>query len=274
MSRWFRMYDEMLDDPKVQMLAPELFKTWVNILALASRRGGALHAVTEVAFALRMSVGDTQAHIDELVRTGLLDIRDDNGVEPHNWWKRQWKGDDSADRVRRHRARKKRECNEHVTGGVTVTVTPPDTETDTDTEDSEVKSQPATKVETEAACVRADLSEAEQALDEMISSIRSWGNGMNIVEARTWLSTTVRTYGQRPTARAYHQLKTELQTGQLIGHPLRAWGSIAERFRAEDAERKAAKDAPPKLSKTREAINRRLAKQAALAAELEAKPHG
>lgn len=137
-----------------------------------------------------------------------------------------------------------------------------------------MKSQPATKVETEAACVRADLSEAEQALDEMIASIRSWGNSMNIVEARTWLSTTVRTYGQRPTARAYHQLKTELQTGQLIGHPLRAWGSIAERFRAEDAERKAAKDAPPKLSKTREAINRRLAKQAALAAEMEAKPHG
>jgi hypothetical protein len=27
MSRWFRLYDEMLDDPKVQMLPPELFKT-------------------------------------------------------------------------------------------------------------------------------------------------------------------------------------------------------------------------------------------------------
>ena len=42
MQRWFRMYEEILDDPKVQKLPDDLFKAWVNVLALSSRNGGKL----------------------------------------------------------------------------------------------------------------------------------------------------------------------------------------------------------------------------------------
>ncbi len=138
MSRWFRMYDEMLDDPKVQMLPPELFKTWVNMLALASRSGGALPSIEKMAFALRVSNHDMQTRVDELILLGLIDITADGRREPHNWRKRQWKSDDSADRVRRHRERKRAETGSkplqetECNGDVTVTVTPPETESDTE----------------------------------------------------------------------------------------------------------------------------------------------
>ena len=137
MSRWFRLYDELLDDPKVQMLPPELFKTWVNLLAVASRNDGTLPAVTQLAFSLRVSPTDMQSRLDDLILAGLLDIRDDGRIEPHNWKIRQWKSDDSAERVRKHRQRKrelKQAGNETCNGGVTVTVTTPETDTEADTE--------------------------------------------------------------------------------------------------------------------------------------------
>ncbi|NIX78220.1 hypothetical protein [Microvirga terricola] len=30
MSRWFRFYDAVLDDLKIQKLSPHIFKAWVN----------------------------------------------------------------------------------------------------------------------------------------------------------------------------------------------------------------------------------------------------
>ena len=142
MSRWFRLYDEMLDDPKVQMLSPELFRTWVNLLCLASRNKGRLPPTRQAAFALRMSCDDLQSRLDDLILAGLIDIGADKGLSPHNWSKRQWASDDSSERVRRHRAAKRQRLEtpdetDNAPGDVThvtVTVTPPDTDTETDTE--------------------------------------------------------------------------------------------------------------------------------------------
>ena len=129
--RWFRLYTEMLDDEKVQMLTPELFKTWVNILCVAAARDGVLPPVEKLAFKLRVSNHDMQSRIEDLIIAGLIDVRADKSLQPHNWERRQWKSDDSAERVRKHRETK-RSCN----GAVTVTATPPeaDTESETDTD--------------------------------------------------------------------------------------------------------------------------------------------
>lgn len=131
MSRWFRIYDEALDDHKVQSISPELFRTWFNLLCVASRNDGILPSVEKLAFALRVSVNDMQARLDELILLGLMDIKADRKIEPHNWPKRQWKSDDSKERVRKHR-----EAKRQSNGDVTVTVTPPESysETDTDTD--------------------------------------------------------------------------------------------------------------------------------------------
>ena len=125
--RWFRVYSEMLDDEKVQMLSPELFKTWMNLLCVASTRDGILPPVDKLAFKLRVSKTEMQSRIEDLILSGLIDIRSDKKYEPHNWKQRQWVSDDSADRVRKHRAKTRN-------GDVTVTVTPPDSDTESDTE--------------------------------------------------------------------------------------------------------------------------------------------
>jgi hypothetical protein len=136
MSRWFRLYSEAMDDPKVQRLSPTLFKTWVNILCLAASKDGRLPSIDDVAFRLRISSQDAEQQISDLILAGLIDLDAQKSMSPHNWKTRQYVSDDSKLRVRKYRAKKKKqECN----GNVTVTVTPPeqnrtDSEADTDSE--------------------------------------------------------------------------------------------------------------------------------------------
>jgi hypothetical protein len=129
MSRWFRFYGEALNDHKVQSLSPDLYKTWVNLLCAASLNEGVLPTAERLSFELRVSAHEMQSRLDELILLGLLDIRSDKRLEPHNWEKRQWKSDDSAERVRKHRHGKR-----HGNDDVTVTVTPPESYSESDTE--------------------------------------------------------------------------------------------------------------------------------------------
>lgn len=138
MNPWFRFYVEVLDDPKVQKLPPHLFKTWVNILCLASVHDGVLPPVDDISFRLRISTHDVQQQIDEMIGLGLLDIRRDKRLEPHNWMKRQFASDRSTDRVRKWRKEKaEKPCNADETLHETAPEqnrTDSDTETDTDSE--------------------------------------------------------------------------------------------------------------------------------------------
>lgn len=121
MTRWFRFYDEALNDPKVQRLPAELFKFWVNILCIASRGDGRLPCLEDMAFALRTDEKTTSAHLDALHASGLIDLLDGDVAVPHNWDGRQFKSDVSTERVKRHRFRKRNVSS-------TVSETPPDTE--------------------------------------------------------------------------------------------------------------------------------------------------
>lgn len=128
--QWFRLYDEVLNDPKIQNLPENIFKFWVNLLCLANKHGGVLPDIDAISFALRVSKKKAEANMSVLEMTGLID-RTDNGLEPHNWKSRQYKSDSSADRMRRLRERKNT-----VTCDVTstVTVTRPENRDRTDTE--------------------------------------------------------------------------------------------------------------------------------------------
>lgn len=120
-NRWFRFYDEALNDPKVQRLPPHLFKTWVNLLCLSSKNAGKIPCDDDVAFQLRLSVQDAAQQIDDLILAGLVDI-DANGARvPHNWHERQYASDSSAERTRKYREkRKKKTCDVTCDGDVTV----------------------------------------------------------------------------------------------------------------------------------------------------------
>lgn len=123
MSRWWRAYDEAVDDPKLCLLNDKQHRAWFNLCCITSQNGGTLPPIAAVAFKLRMPVTKAKHLVAELVTLGLID-HDETVFAPHNWNVRQFKSDVSNERVKRFRERK---CN--VTE--TVTVTPPETETET-----------------------------------------------------------------------------------------------------------------------------------------------
>lgn len=104
MSKWFRLYDEALNDPKVQRLAPHVFKAWFNLLCLANKAGnGVLPSIADIAYSLRMSDTDAQSVIEDLILAGLIDIAPDKSLSPHNWNVRQAPSDKSKDRTKKWR---------------------------------------------------------------------------------------------------------------------------------------------------------------------------
>jgi hypothetical protein len=142
MGGWFRAYDEALDDPKVQRLTGDLFKTLFNIWCVARRHGGFLPAMADLAFMLRLSPEDTASRMASLVAAGLID--DEGGVlQPHNWGGRQYQSDDSRPRVAKSRAKNRAPVEDEANpddrygnGRYAVTVTPSESESETDSDSS------------------------------------------------------------------------------------------------------------------------------------------
>jgi len=136
MSRWFRLYDNLVDDPKIQRLSGEMVKALLNLWCLASQNDGMLPAVDDIAFKLRMKPAKVENLLSVLGECGLIDS-DETGLRPHNWNARQFKSDVSNERVKQHRERKR-----NVTS--TVTETPPETEQKQKTETE--KKEPTLRV--------------------------------------------------------------------------------------------------------------------------------
>jgi hypothetical protein len=105
MSRWFRVYADMVDDPKVQLLPPDLFKALINLWCLTAGNDGILPNAEDIAFKLRMKVERVKQIISALHDADLIET-DETGLRPHNWDGRQFKSDVSNERVKQHRKRK------------------------------------------------------------------------------------------------------------------------------------------------------------------------
>ena len=137
--QWFRFYHSVANNRKVQRLPARLFRTWVNLLCLASENGerGTLPAPEDLAFGLRTSAEKANIDLERLIEAGLID-RDGDELRMHDWNLWQYESDSSTLRVREHRARKnetpmKRFRNDGVT--------PPDTEADTEADTEQIKEQ-------------------------------------------------------------------------------------------------------------------------------------
>lgn len=122
MSRWFRLYDETLNDPKILRLSDKTHRVWIGILCIASKNNGELPPFEDMAVMLRMKPVKLQPELESLITAGLID-HDDAGLRPHNWNGRQYKSDVSTERVKRFRNSKRN-----------VSETPPDTEQNRDAE--------------------------------------------------------------------------------------------------------------------------------------------
>jgi hypothetical protein len=126
MTRWFRVYADLVDDPKVQRLDAALFKALINLWCLASANDGALPPIDEIAFKLRMKREKAQRVLTDLRAAGLIDD-DERGARPHNWDERQFKSDGSTPRVKRFRERRR-----NVSPAVSETA--PESETEAEAE--------------------------------------------------------------------------------------------------------------------------------------------
>jgi hypothetical protein len=133
MSRWWRAYDTALNNPKLQRLPGDLFKTWFNICCIASANDGRLPKMSDLAFGLRMTEKNAALALAQLVSAGLVD-KDEAGYAPHDWNEHQYKSDDVTSRVRKHRQKRQRNVSCNVSPSLPET--PPETDTDTDTEGS------------------------------------------------------------------------------------------------------------------------------------------
>lgn len=148
--KWFRLYHDLIDDPKVQRLPGDTFKFWINCLCLASRseeRGTIALDMSGIAFALRVDDDTAKAHVAALITAGLLEPNG-AGLAVHNWGGRQYRSDDVNARSTAHRKAKKATGSEgatlHATPDATLpaTVKPSardrgDTESDTEAEERE-----------------------------------------------------------------------------------------------------------------------------------------
>lgn len=103
--QWFRLYNEILNDPKVQSLDGNTFKAWINLLCVASQCNTTCN-VTDVSFHLRCTQKEAADYILTLVDAGLFH-NNDGILSPNNWDKRQYKSDSSKERVERHREKKR-----------------------------------------------------------------------------------------------------------------------------------------------------------------------
>jgi len=117
----FRLYNDVINDPKVQLLPKALRWAWIEMLCLASKNDGFLPTVDQIAFSVRASVNDAQSDLDALVLAGLIDITPEGRLTPHNWSERQFASDSSRERTRNYRERmKKRSGDSDVTSQVTA----------------------------------------------------------------------------------------------------------------------------------------------------------
>jgi len=105
------MYTEFSTDPKVQMLSEVMQRRLVMVFCMrASNSLVTLHE-TEIAFQLRVSDDELKETKRLFVSKGFID----ESWNVLNWDKRQFRSDSSAERVSRHREKKRKESNGDVT---------------------------------------------------------------------------------------------------------------------------------------------------------------
>lgn len=102
--QWFRLYDSLIDDPKIQRLPVETRWLFVEILCVANRQEprGTLPGLRDIAFILRKTEAKCGKQLAALVAVGLIDVEDGKPYRVHGWEKRQRKGDDATQRWRKY----------------------------------------------------------------------------------------------------------------------------------------------------------------------------
>ncbi len=129
-NQWFRLYAEILNDPKVQIVTEALRWRYVALLCLQCNGNYENRPDDEIALSLRVTVEEWLLTRQEFIKRELLTTEG----KISGWEKRQYisdiKDQTAAERQKRYRDRKRNDRN----GGVTSRLPEADTETETETE--------------------------------------------------------------------------------------------------------------------------------------------
>lgn len=97
---WFRVYSEIQDDPKIQMLPEHMRWRWISLLC--SRCKGEHLSDRTIAFQWRVPPEDVQETKTVFLAQGLID----SAWKVLRWEDRQYLSDSSKERTRQYRERK------------------------------------------------------------------------------------------------------------------------------------------------------------------------
>lgn len=112
---WIKLYDEILDDPKMGRLSDGAYRLCINAFLLANRsdeRDGRLPDFEDLSWLLRLSRDDLEKYWQELERAEIVTVEDGLPFVIH-FKARQTKPVPVAERVAAHRARKEQESAEN-----------------------------------------------------------------------------------------------------------------------------------------------------------------
>lgn len=154
---WFRLYSEIISDRKITMIArlsghskAEVIGAFTVLMCLASespKRGVLLatenirYSVSDISHELGLDEEETEELLGYFEKLEMITV-DDGGISIRNWDKRQYKSDDSNERVTRYRVNRKSNADVTLQNSYSnADVTPPDnrgqiTETESDNNNS------------------------------------------------------------------------------------------------------------------------------------------
>ena len=126
---WFRLYSEAVDDPKLKLLAFE--DRWHFIAILCCKCQGIIGRESEdmTRRMVAVKLGLDLRELDEVARRlGEVGLIDQETFEPLAWDERQYKSDNSTERVREYRKRKQKQQRNNAERSCNVSETPQETE--------------------------------------------------------------------------------------------------------------------------------------------------
>lgn len=169
--KWFRFYTEIVDDPKMRALKDDEYRIFTYLLSLASeieKEGLIDLSIDDISWRLRAPMELIERTIEALKRLGILSANED-GFEFVNWQKRQFKSDDVATRVRKHREKKVKQgetLHETLQGNKSETLENRTEQSRTETEQSKGDSVPL--------CPHKDIVTLYHEILPELPQVKSW----------------------------------------------------------------------------------------------------
>lgn len=188
--QWFRVYTEIIDDPKMAKMDNSTFRVFIYLLAVASEAGndGKINmTIEDISWRIRTPSDTLILAIKYLSENNIIQTQK-NEIIVTNWKKRQFMSDDINARVKRFREKQ---------GNVSCNVSCNVRDTDTDTEQREGKktfSQPSIDDVSKYCQERKNSVDPQMFID--FYTAKNWMIGKN--KMKDWKA-AVRTWEQRNT---------------------------------------------------------------------------